>query len=89
MTLANIKSAKKRAVQSEKRRQHNASQRSMMRTFIKKVYAAVATGDKEAAQAAFFEMQKVVDRMASKGLIHANKAANHKAKLSARIKALA
>ncbi len=87
--MANIKSAKKRAVQSEKRRQHNASQRSMMRTFIKKVYAAVAAGDKTAAQAAFVEMQKVVDRMASKGLIHTNKAANHKAKLSARIKALA
>ena len=62
--MANIKSAKKRAVQSEKRRQHNASQRSMMRTYIK-------------------------NRMASKGLIHANKAANHKAKLAAQIKKLA
>jgi len=78
LTLANIKSAKKRAVQSEKRRQHNASQRSMMRTYIKKVYAQVAAGEKAAAEAAFVEMQKVVDRMASKGLIHANKAANHK-----------
>ena len=82
--MANIKSAKKRAVQSEKRRQHNASQRSMMRTYIKKVYAQVAAGE-----AAFVEMQKVVDRMASKGLIHANKAANHKAKLAAQIKKLA
>lgn len=87
--MANIKSAKKRAIQSEKRRQHNASQRSMMRTFIKKVYAVVATGDKAAAEVAFVEMQKVVDRMASKGLIHANKAANHKAKLAAQIKKLA
>ncbi|OOR99484.1 30S ribosomal protein S20 [Canicola haemoglobinophilus] len=84
--MANIKSAKKRAIQSEKRRQHNASQRSMMRTFIKKTYAAVATGEKAAAEAAF---QKVVDRMASKGLIHANKAANHKSKLAAQIKKLA
>ena len=81
--MANIKSAKKRAVQSEKRRQHNASQRSMMRTYIKKVYAQVAAGEKAAAEAA------VVDRMASKGLIHANKAANHKAKLAAQIKKLA
>lgn len=89
LTLANIKSAKKRAVQSEKRRQHNASQRSMMRTYIKKVYAQVAAGEKEAAEAAFVEMQKVVDRMASKGLIHANKAANHKSKLAAQIKKLA
>ncbi|HII3736591.1 TPA: 30S ribosomal protein S20 [Pasteurella multocida] len=84
--MANIKSAKKRAIQSEKRRQHNASQRSMMRTYIKKVYAA---GDKSVAEKAFVEMQKVVDRMASKGLIHANKAANHKANLSAQIKKLA
>lgn len=53
----------------------------MMRTFYQKTYAAVATGDKAVAQAAFVEMQKVVDRMASKGLIHANKAANHKSKL--------
>ena len=87
--MANIKSAKKRAVQSEKRRQHNASKRSMMRTYIKKVYAQVAAGEKAAAEAAFVEMQKVVDRMASKGLIHANKAANHKAKLAAQIKKLA
>ena len=49
--MANIKSAKKRAVQSEKRRQHNASQRSMMRTYIKKVYAQVAAGEKAAAEA--------------------------------------
>jgi ribosomal protein S20 len=50
LTLANIKSAKKRAVQSEKRRKHNASNRSMMRTYIKKVYAAVAAGDKQTAE---------------------------------------
>lgn len=86
--MANIKSAKKRAIQSEKRRQHNASLRSMMRTYIKKAYAAVATGEKAQADAAFVEMQKVVDRMASKGLIHKNKAANHKAKVMKQIKAL-
>ncbi|MEL7290202.1 MAG: 30S ribosomal protein S20, partial [Pseudomonadota bacterium] len=50
--MANIKSAKKRAIQAEKRRQHNASRRSMTRTSIKKVIAAIASGDKEAAQAA-------------------------------------
>jgi small subunit ribosomal protein S20 len=86
--LANIKSAKKRAVQSEKRRQHNASSRSMMRTFIKKVDAAIAAGEKEVAQAAFITMQKIVDRKADKGLIHKNKAARHKSNLSARIKAM-
>ncbi|WP_035344311.1 MULTISPECIES: 30S ribosomal protein S20 [Dickeya] len=86
--MANIKSAKKRAVQSEKRRKHNASRRSMMRTFIKKVYAAIASGDKEAAQKAFNDMQPVVDRQASKGLIHKNKAARHKSNLTAQISAM-
>ncbi|MBG6242490.1 MAG: 30S ribosomal protein S20 [Candidatus Symbiopectobacterium sp. Dall1.0] len=86
--MANIKSAKKRAVQSEKRRKHNASRRSMMRTFIKKVYAAIATGDKEAAQKAFNDMQPIVDRQASKGLIHKNKASRHKSNLVAQINAL-
>jgi small subunit ribosomal protein S20 len=87
--LANIKSAKKRAVTSEKRRKHNASRRSMLRTFIKKVYAAIATGDKAAAQNAFNDMQPIVDRQAAKGLIHKNKAARHKANLAAQISKLA
>ena len=86
--MANIKSAKKRAIQSEKRRQHNASRRSMMRTYLKKTIAAIATGDKEAATKAFAEAQPILDRMASKGLIHKNKAARHKSKLAAQIKAL-
>ena len=86
--MANIKSAKKRAIQSEKRRQHNASRRSMVRTCIKKVYAAIAAGDKEAAQNAFNDMQPLVDRHAAKGLIHKNKAARHKANLAAQIKAM-
>ncbi|ETS32451.1 30S ribosomal protein S20 [Photorhabdus temperata] len=86
--MANIKSAKKRAIQSEKRRQHNASRRSMVRTFIKKVYAAIATGDKEAAQKAFNDMQPIVDRHACKGLIHKNKAARHKSNLAAQINAM-
>lgn len=76
--MANIKSAKKRAVQSEKRRKHNASGRSMMRTYIKKVEAAIVAGDKEVAQNAFNVMQPIVDRKAAKGLIHKNKAARHK-----------
>ncbi|MEH6817364.1 MAG: 30S ribosomal protein S20, partial [Pseudoalteromonas distincta] len=51
--MANIKSAKKRAITSEKNRQHNASRRSMMRTYFKKVIVAIEAGDKEAAQQAF------------------------------------
>ncbi|AFP85835.1 ribosomal protein S20 [secondary endosymbiont of Heteropsylla cubana] len=86
--MANIKSAKKRAIQSEKFRQHNSSRRSMMRTFVKKVYAAIATGDKEAAMAAFFIMQPIVDRQSSKGLIHKNKAARYKSNLIAQINSM-
>lgn len=87
--MANIKSAKKRVVTSEKRRKQNASNRSMMRTFIKKVYAAIATGDKDVAQNAFNKMQPIVDRQAGKGLIHKNKAARHKSNLTAEIRKMA
>ncbi len=87
--MANIKSAKKRAIQAEKRRQHNASRRSMTRTCLKKVIAAIEAGDKETAQAAFTVAVPVLDRMATKGLIHKNKAARHKSRLNAQIKALA
>lgn len=86
--MANIKSAKKRAIQSEKRRQHNASRRSMMRTYVKKVVAAIAAGEKEAAQQAFAAAQPILDRMATKGLISKNKAARHKSRLNAQINAL-
>ena len=86
--MANIKSAKKRAIQSEKRRQHNASRRSMTRTSLKKVLSAITSGDKEAAQAAYTAATPLLDRMATKGLIHKNKAARHKSRLAAQIKAL-
>ncbi|QIZ75495.1 30S ribosomal protein S20 [Ferrimonas lipolytica] len=86
--MANIKSAKKRAIQAEKRRQHNASRRSMMRTLTKKVIAAIASGDKAAATEAFTAAQPILDRMATKGLIHKNKAARAKSRLAAKIKAL-
>jgi small subunit ribosomal protein S20 len=87
-TLANIKSAKKRAIQAEKRRQHNASRRSMTRTCIKKVLAALEAGDKAAAQEALNAAVPVLDRMATKGLIHKNKAARHKSRLNAQVNAL-
>jgi len=87
--LANIKSAKKRAIQAEKRRQHNASRRSMTRTCLKKVLAAIEAGNKEDAQTAYTAAVPLLDRMATKGLIHKNKAARHKSRLNAQIKALA
>jgi small subunit ribosomal protein S20 len=86
--LANIKSAKKRAIQAEKNRQHNASRRSMMRTFMKKVTTAIEAGNKEEATKAFAEVQPILDRYATKGLIHKNKAARQKSRLNTLIKAL-
>ncbi len=87
--MANIKSAKKRIITSEKNRQLNVAQRSAMRTAVKKVIAAIASGDKEAAKVAFTNAQIILDRSATKGLIHLNKAARHKSRLSAQIKAMA
>ena len=87
--MANIKSAKKRARQAEGRRKHNASRRSMMRTYMKKVIAAIEAGDKNAAQAAYKTAVSVLDNAAGKGLIHANKAARHKSRYNAKIKAMA
>lgn len=87
--MANIKSAMKRARQAEKNRQHNASMRSVMRTFIKRTRQAIADGNKELAQSSFARAQQLLDRYANKGLIHKNKAARHKSRLVAQMKALA
>ncbi len=86
--MANSAQARKRARQAEKRRQHNAGRRSMMRTEIKKVVKAIAAGDKDAAQSAYKAAVPVLDSMATKGLIHKNKAARHKSRLNAQIRAL-
>jgi small subunit ribosomal protein S20 len=86
--VANSKQAKKRAIQAESNRQHNASRRSMMRTLVKKVQTAIDTGNKETATAAFTAVVPILDRYATKGLIHANKAARQKSRLNAHIKAL-
>ena len=87
--MANIKSAKKRARQAEGRRQHNASRRSMMRTYIKRVTAAIASENKESATQAYGAVVPVLDVAARSGLIHMNKAARHKSRFSAQIKAMA
>jgi small subunit ribosomal protein S20 len=86
--LANSAQARKRARQAEKRRQANASQRSAMRTVVKNVVKAIETGDKEAAKTAYQKAVPVLDRMANKGLIHDNKAARHKSRLNAHVKAM-
>lgn len=87
--MANSPQAKKRARQAVKARARNTSQRSMVRTYIKKVLAAIKTGDKQAAQAAYNAAVPVIDRFADKGIMHKNKAARHKSRLNAHIKALA
>jgi small subunit ribosomal protein S20 len=86
--VANTAQARKRAKQAEKHRQHNASFRSMVRTYIKKVVSAIATHDYAVATAAYNEAVPVIDRMADKGIIHRNKAARHKSRLNDAIKAL-
>lgn len=87
--MANSPQAKKRARQNDKRRLHNASLRSMGRTYLKKVIAAIKSGDVEAAKAAYAQAVPIIDRIADKGIIHKNKAARHKSRLNAQIKALA
>jgi len=87
--LANIKSARKRARQSEKRRQHNMAMRSKVRTHIKQVLAAIAAGNKEDATARYKEAVPVIDAMVSKGILHRNKADRHKKRLNNSIKAIA
>ncbi|MDJ0794687.1 MAG: 30S ribosomal protein S20 [Woeseiaceae bacterium] len=86
--MANIKSARKRARQAEKTRKHNMGLRSKMRTEIKKVVSACDAGDQKAAAAAFKDAVPVIDSMVNKGIVNKNKAARHKSRLNARIKAL-
>jgi small subunit ribosomal protein S20 len=86
--MANTVQARKRAHQATKRRAHNMSLRSELRTAIKKVRKAVVAGDKAAAQAVYKESQGIIDSIADKRIIHKNPAARHKSPLSAAIKAL-
>lgn len=87
--MANSAQARKRARQAVKQRGHNASLRSALRSAVKKVAKAIEAGDKAAAKAVFQESESVIDRIADKKIIHKNKAARHKSRLSAAIKAMA
>ncbi len=86
--MANSPQAIKRARQAEKHRQLNTSQRSNMRTHVKRVIAAIKSGDRDAATEAYKAAVPVIDSAAGKGLIHANKAARHKRRLNQHIRAL-
>ena len=87
--MANTPQARKRARQAEKSRIRNAGQRSNLRTFIKKVIAAVNSGDKEKAQAAFQTAMPIIDSAVTKGLIHKNNAARNKSRLNNKVRAMA
>ena len=86
--MANTAQARKRARQAEKHRQQNAGRRSEMRTELKKVITAIDAGDKTAAESAYKTAAPLLDSLATKGLIHKNKAARHKSRLNAKIRTL-
>lgn len=86
--MANSPQARKRSRQAEQRRRRNASQRSMVRTYIKRVNAAIESNDFDSATAALTAAIPVIDRMAAKGIMHKNKADRHKSRLNARVAAL-
>ena len=86
--MANTKSAEKAARQAEKHRARNVALRSRMRTAVRNVTTAVAGGNKEAAKSGYQTAVPVIDSLVSKQIIHRNKAARHKSRLAARIRAM-
>ena len=87
--MANTKSAKKAIRVAEKRTAVNKARRSRVRTYVRKVEEAIASGDKSAAEAALQSAQPEMMRGAQKGIMHKNMASRKISRLSARIKALA
>lgn len=87
--MANTASARKRIRQTLKRTARNQARKSRMRTFVKKVETAIASGDKSAAAEALRAAQPEMQRAAGKGVVHANQVARKISRLSARVKALA
>jgi small subunit ribosomal protein S20 len=86
--VANTKSAEKAARQAEKHRARNVALRSRMRTAVRAVTTAISGGNKEEATASYQKAVPVIDSLVGKQIIHRNKAARHKSRLSARIRAL-
>ncbi len=87
--MANTAQSKKRARQSEARYEVNKARRSRIRTFVRKVEEAIATGNAEAALAALRAAQPELDRGVTKGILHANTVSRKISRLAARVKALA
>ena len=87
--MANTAQSKKRARQSETRFAINKARRSRIRTFVRKVEEAIASGNAEAALAALRAAQPEMDRGVTKGILHANTVSRKLSRLAARVKALA
>ena len=87
--LANIKSAKKRVITSQVRAERNKAVKSRVKTYIKKVEAAVAAGDKAAAQAALLAATSEIDKATSKGVYHKNTASRKVSRLAKAVSAMA
>ena len=86
--MANHKSAIKRARQNEVRRDRNRAHRTALRTALKTFRALLAAKDAKAAEGAYAEVQKRIDKAHTKGVIHANAAARYKSRLAAQLKKL-
>ena len=86
--MANTKSAEKAAHQAEKHRARNVALRSRMRTAVRTVTTAIASGNKETAKTSYQNAVPVIDSLVGKQIIHRNKAARHKSRLAARIRAM-
>jgi len=86
--MANIRSAKKRIRQTARKTTVNRNRMSRLRTFVKKVETAIASGDKDAANTALKEAQPEIMRGVTKGVLHRNTASRKVARLNARIKSL-
>lgn len=86
--MAHHKSAKKRIRQTARRTDVNGARRSRIRTFVKKVETAIASGDKSAAESAFREAQPEMHRGVTKGVLHRNTVARKLSRLSQRIRTL-
>ena len=86
--MPNIKSASKRVLISRARNAKNRADKSELKTNVKKFEAAVAEGNREAAESAYKVAVKAVDHAATKGLIHKNKAANKKSAMTLKLNGL-
>lgn len=86
--MANTPQSKKRARQAERRFEINKARRSRIRTFLRKVEEAIASGSADAAKAALLAAQPELDRGVTKGVLHKNTVARKMSRLTARVKAL-